>query len=192
MKTAPFFGKMIFVIAFAVLTASTPSELIAQDDVGYLRTRISPHVAGVFVDGKYQGTAAMFGHRQRMISLKPGTYKVEIVDPRFKTLTAKVTIEAGKTSTIRRRLEPAPVDTKGPFGELKMEGFSNAAIYLDGQYYANARELQVPGYSLLLRPGEYQMKIEPVSQEPVREEKIKINADETLIISKSGAPVRRK
>lgn len=191
MENNPVFRLSIFAV-LAALLAFAASELQAQEEVGYLRTRIDPHVAGVFVNGEYYGTAAMFGHRQRMIELKPGNYTVEIVDPRFKTLKANVKIEAGKTATIRRYLEPGPVDTEGPFGELETEGFGNAAVYVDGKYYANTRELQVPGYTALLKVGEHEIKIVPVDGEVVREEKVQINKDETLVIKKGGGMTRRK
>ena len=67
--------------------------------------------------------------RSDPIKLKPGTYSVELVDPRYKTLKATVKIEAGKTATLRRAMEPLAVDTEGgPFGELTSEGFGSAAV----------------------------------------------------------------
>lgn len=169
------------------------SGLQAQKkDVGYLRTRVDPHVAGVFVNGKYYGTVAMFGHRQRMIELAPGTYDVEIVDPRYKSLKVKAGIKAGETTTIRHSLEPLGPVPSGPFGELITEGFGNAAVYLEGKYYGNTAEFSTPGQSLLMKPGNYTMKIVPADGSAPREEKITLNADETLVISKTGPPVRRK
>ncbi len=44
----------------------------------------------------------------------------------------------------------------------------------------NAKELQNPLHTLLLRPGEYDMKIMSVTGEPIQEEKITVNADETV------------
>ena len=187
--------KILFFSWFTVLVSVFVfggGPLVAQQDVGYFRTRLSPSVAGVFIDGKYQGTAAMFGHRDSAIKLKPGTYSVELVDPRYKTLKATVKIEAGKTATLRRAMEPLAVDTEGPFGDLTSEGFGNAAVYVNGKYYANTRELQNPFHTLLLRPGEYDMKIVSIDGQTLREEKIKINADETLVINKSGGVARRQ
>ena len=187
--------KTLFAISSAalllVLTSLVVTPLTAQEE-GFLRTRIDPYKAGVFVNGEYYGTAAMFGSRQRMIKLAPGTYDVEIVDPRYKTLKAKAQIKTGETTTIRRAMEPLGVPREGPFGELITEGFGNAAVYLNGKYYANTAELGTPGQSMLLKPGEYSMKIVPVSGADVREETIEVNANETLIISRKGASVRRK
>jgi PEGA domain len=178
--------------AIALLAAAGVASLHAQDKVGYLRTRISPREAGVFVDGKYYGTAAMFGHRERMIKLSPGTHVVEIKDPRYKTLKAEAKIEAGKTATIREYMDPLGTKPEGPLGELTTDGFGNAAIYINGDYYANTLELQNPAYSLLLKAGDYDMKIVPVDGEVVRAEKITINADEVLVIYKGGGTATRK
>jgi hypothetical protein len=178
--------------AAILLLAAGAASLYAQGKVGYLRTRIDPREAGVFVDGKYHGTAAMFGHRERMIELSPGAHKVEIKDPRYKTLNVNAKITAGETTTIRQYMEPLGYKPEGPLGELTTEGFGNAAIYINGDYYANTAELQNPAYSLLLKAGEYNMKIEPVDGEVVREEKITIHADETLVIYKGGGTATRK
>ena len=174
----------------SLLLLSVASPLLAQN--GKLRTRIDPRVAGVFVDGKYRGTAAMFSHEQAALSLAPGSYKIKIVDPRHKDLMVDVGIQAGKTTTIRRKMEPANVKTTGPFGELATNGFGNAAIYLNGKYYANTAELDNPAYSLLLPTGSYDLKIVPADGSAGREEKITINADETLVLSKNAADARRK
>lgn len=186
------FVRVAGAIAMLAAVSLTALPALAQEEVGYFRTRIDPHVAGVFINGTYYGTAAMFGHRAAAIKLAPGTYKVEIVDPRYQTIEANVEIKAGQTSTLRMAMKPTSRATEGPFGELITEGFGNAAVYLNGKYYANTAELSTPGQSLLLKPGEYTMKIVPVGGGPEKEEKIQINADETLVISKTGAPVRRR
>ena len=177
-------------IAILMLLGLFAATAAAAD--GSLRTRVDPRVAGVFIDGKYYGTAAMFSHRQAAIKLPEGNYTVRLVDPRYKDLVVPVGIQADKMSTIRRQMEPLGVKPKHPLGELTAEGFGNAAIYLNDRYYANAAELDNPIYSLLLEPGDYDMKIVPVSGETARQEKITINADETLVIAKNKASARRR
>lgn len=180
-----------FIVLTLTVLAALP--LAAQDKkMGYLRTKVDPWVAGVFVDGDYKGTAAMFGSRERMIELKPGVYTVKLVDPRYKTREIKVEIEAGLPSTIRTSMVPLGREPKPPFGELVTEGFGNSAIYLNGDYYANTSEISGEGRALLLKPDTYKMKIVSADEEFVREENIVINADETLILSRTAAPVRRK
>ncbi len=173
--------------AVLLLAMAFPGSAVAVEpgsDPGYFRTRVSPHVAGVFIEGKYYGTAAMFGTHEAAIELAPGVYQVELVDPRYKPLRARVVIEPGLTSTLRRAMEPLKYDTKGPYGELRTDDFGNAAVYLDGKYYANAKELQSLGRSLLLRPGKYHLKIAPADGTIGREEDVDIRADMTLIVGR--------
>jgi len=187
MKHSFLYCLCVAAVAAVLFTANAS----AADEVGYLRTRIDPSVAGIFVDGKYQGTAAMFAFKERAIKLKAGNYNVEIVDPRYKTIAAKVSITAGKYTVIRRSMQPGTVETDGPFGELVTQGFGNGAIYLNGKYYANTLEAGSSARTLLLVPGKYKLKIVPVDGEAAREEEITITADETLVLNKSGATVKR-
>jgi len=179
------------IAAFTVLALLfAPAALAVQDEeMGHFRTRISPHTAGVFIGGDYQGTAAMFGFREQAIALEPGVYDVELQHPRYKPLKAKVTIEAGKTSTLRRAMEPLSLNIKGPFGELRADDFDNAALYLNGKYYANTNELKAPfGRTLLIKPGKYELEISPADGSVGRTEQIEIRADMTLIVGREKMP----
>jgi hypothetical protein len=175
----------IALCALLALASASTAFAVENEEMGHFRTRVSPHVAGVFINGKYYGTAAMFAPQDRAIALKPGVYDVELQDPRYKTLRAKVTVEAGKTSTLRRAMEHLSFDVKGPFGELRTTNFPNAAIYLNGKYYANTDEMQMLfGRSLLLKPGKYHLKIEPADGTVGRQAEIEIKADMTLIVGR--------
>jgi hypothetical protein len=187
-----FIRKITSAAVFAIACVLFASPLGAQKNEGNLRVKIDPWDAGVFVDGKYVGTAAMFGFKSKTLPLSVGNHEIKFVDPRHEDLIIPVQIEKGKTSTIRMSMTPKHTDYKGPFGELETSGFDNAAIYLNNVYYANAKELQTAGHTLLVKPGTYSMKIAPVGGATPREEEITINADEVLVISKTGAPVRRK
>lgn len=158
-----------------------PSPLSAQEDVGYLRTRIKPSVAGVFVDGKYQGTVSMFQSRSRAIRVPVGEHEVKIVDPRYKELTQTVNIEAGKTVTLRQSLEPISL-ARPPFGVLKTKNAGRSAVYINGKYYGHADEFNGPGQGLLLNPGEYNLRIVPLAGGSPHEEKIKIDANRTTVV----------
>lgn len=178
-------------LGFLLLALPLALPRAADGEIGYLRTRIDPAAAGVFVEGEYYGAAYMFGFRDRPIKLEPGEYQVEIKDPRYKTLIANVTIKPDKWAVIRHSLTPLPLDYEGPYGELITEGYGNAAIYLNGKYYANASAISASYRSLLLPPGDYDMKIVPVDGGEVMTREITVNADETLVLSMGGAPVRR-
>lgn len=167
-----------------VVLLMTPFSSKAEEKKGTLRTRIDPPIAGVFIDGKYQGTAATFASRERAIRLAPGDYTVTLRDPRYKDLVAKVKIEAERESVIRRRLSPGLPPLEPPYGELKTEGFGNAAVYLDGRYSGNAMEFDGPGQALLLKPREYDLKIEPVSEGSPHQEKVTIREDQVTTVKK--------
>ncbi len=171
------------------LTLLTVSAVAAQ---GTLRTRVDPRVAGVFINGKYHGTAAMFSHHQAAIKLEEGNYTVKLVDPRHEDMTLEVGVSAGQETTIRQRMKSLNLPPRKNLGELETENWGNSAIYLNGAYYANANELDNPSYSLLLDPGEYTMKLVPVNGSAGREGKITIATGETLVLSKGKADTRRK
>jgi len=165
-------------LLFVLLISTTP--LLAQAGNGYLRTRIKPHVAGVFVDGNYHGTASQF--KSAGIALPAGEHKVKIVDPRYEALERTVKIEAGKTQTIRQSLRPKAV-AQPPFGSFKIKKGGRAAVYLNGAYYGEADEFNGPGQVLLLKPGEYNLRVVPVAGGTPLERKITITARKTTQIT---------
>lgn len=178
-----------------LLTALTCLSLLAVSAVaaqGTLRTRVDPRVAGVFIDGKYYGTAAMFSHHQAAIKLEAGNYKVKLVDPIHEDMTVNLGIIAGQETTIRQQMKSLNIPKREKLGELETENWGNAAIYLNGKYYANSNELDHPSYSLLLDPGEYDMKLVPVDGSKGLEAKITIKESQTLVLAKGKADTYRK
>ena len=173
---------------FLCLALLTVSALAAE---GTLRTRVDPRVAGVFVNGKYYGTAAMFSHSQAAMKLEAGNYTVKLVDPRHEDMTLSVGVAAGQETTIRQRMKSLNLPPEKNLGELETKNWGNSAIYLNGKYYANSSELANAAYTLLLPPGEYTLKIVPVDGSKGREEKIKINANQTLVLTKGEADIHR-
>ncbi|MDA1314420.1 MAG: PEGA domain-containing protein [Acidobacteria bacterium] len=171
------------------LTLLTVSAVAAQ---GTLRTRVDPRVAGVFINGKYYGTAAMFSHHQAAIKLEEGNYKVKLVDPMHEDLMIDVGVTAGQETTIRQQMKSLDLPPRKNLGELETENWGNAALYLNGKYYANSAELDNPAYSLLIDAGTYDLKLVPVDGSAGREGKITINAKETLVLSKGKADAQRK
>src|SRR3954452_5260832 len=89
------------------------SSLFAQQ-TGYLKTKVDPGHAGVFVDGKYLGPAGNFGVGRKYV-LPPGEHKIKLVEPRYEDLETSVTIQEGKTVEVKQSMKALPVP-KGPFG----------------------------------------------------------------------------
>jgi len=165
-------------LGFVILLLAVP--MLAED--GFLRTRVNPAVAGVFVNGQYKGTVSQFEHMKRAIRLAPGEYKIEIIDPRYEPLVKTVKIEAGKTEVIRERLTPKPL-AQPPFGKLKIKKGERAAIFLNNAYYGQADEFNGPGQELLVKPGTYNLRVVPMDGRSPLEQKVTITANKTTTIT---------
>jgi hypothetical protein len=152
---------------------------LAQEN-GSLCVKANPGRAGVFVDGKYLGPAANFGVA-RTYPLAAGEHEVKLLDPRYEDLTAKVTIAAGKKTTIHQTLKELAL-AKPPFGRLRTESTDKfAAVYVNDKYMGHADEFSNFAQGLLLNPGEYAVKIVPASGAPVSQT-IKIEADKIVLV----------
>lgn len=179
-------NRLGMTICSIVLAGAFGGVLGQKGEKGSLRTLIDPMDAGVFVDGQYRGSATMFVFSRKPLDLQPGIHEVELVDPRCKPSKMNAEIKPGIVTTIRHSME-CTSHVSGPFGELATAGWSNAAIYLNNQYYGNTGD-----GGILIGPGTYDLKIVPVDGSQGREGKITINVDETLLLTKGAADVRRK
>jgi len=152
-----------------------------QTDMGYLTAKVSPGRAGVFVDGKYLGPAANF-RIARTYTLPAGDHEVKLVEPRYEEVVTRVTIQAGKKTTLRQTLKPLPL-AKPPFGVLRtIHPDKFAAVYVNEKYYGHVDEFSNASQGLLLNPGEYFVKIVPTSGGTPVEQKITIEADKTTVV----------
>jgi len=172
--------RIVTGIACSFAFAVFGSCLIAQD-TGWLRTRIKPAVAGVFVDNKYVGTTAQFKSSSHALVLPVGTHNIKIIDPRYVPLERTVTIEAGKAEVIRETLKPKTL-AQPPFGQLKIKNAGRQAVYINNAYYGQADEFNGPGQALLLPPGEYNLRVVAVRGGSPLEQKITITANKTTTI----------
>lgn len=150
---------------------------------GSLTTKVDPGRAGVFIDGKYVGSAANF-KRARTFNLNAGEHDVTLVDPRYEEIKTKVTIRPGETVTLSENLKKLPTPL-GPFGRIRTLGFDKyAAVYLNGKFYAHADELSNFAQGLLIQAGEYQVRVESMNGAPVHDEKVKVEAGKTAVVRK--------
>ncbi len=163
----------------AISVVSLPAA--AQSGQGYLKTKVSPGRAGVFVDGKYMGPAANFRFA-RKYALAPGEHEVRLSEPRYEDLVKKITIQEGKTVTLRETMKPlAPA--KPPFGVLRtIYPEKYAAVFVNTKYMGHVDEFDNAAEGLKLNPGEYEVKIVPVAGGAGREEKVRIEADKVTIM----------
>ncbi len=167
------------VFGFALLFCCT-LPVTAQQGNGYLKAKVHPGRAGVFIDGKYVGPAANF-RIARKYPVAAGEHEIKLADPRYEEFTTKVTITQGKTTVISETLKALPVP-QPPFGRLRIEGAEKyAAVYVNGKFMGHADEFSNFDQGLLLNPGEYTVKVAPASG-PEHEEKIKVEADKVTVV----------
>jgi hypothetical protein len=158
-----------------------------KGDAGRLKTKVSPGRAGVFVDGKYLGPAANFG-MAKTYSLAAGEHELLLAEPRYKDFTAKIKIEPGKTTVLSQSMEPIP-PPKPPFGRLRIVQGSNGkfgAVYLNGKYMGHIDEFSNFAQGLLIKPGDYQLKIAPVDGGQEHSETITIRENQTTTVRAGG------
>jgi hypothetical protein len=165
--------------ALLIAVAVVPSA--GQQGTGYLKTKIDPGRAGVFIDGKYVGPAQNFGIG-RKYAVAAGEHEVRLVDPRYEDLVTKVRVEAGKTTTLKERMKALP-KPQPPFGRLRTIAADKfSAVYVNGKFMGHAGEFNNVMQGLLLNPGEYTVKVVPSSGGEGTEEHVKIEADKVTIV----------
>ena len=165
----------------ALLIAVTVIPVVGQQNMGYLKTKVEPGRAGVFVDGKYVGPAGNFG-MSRKYAVAPGEHEIRLSEPRYDDVVTKVTIQAGKTATLAQTMKALP-PAKPPFGRLRTifpDKF--AAVYVNGKFMGHAGEFNNSVQGLLLNPGSYKVKVVPPGGGEGREEQVTIEADKVTII----------
>ncbi|MGD0498519.1 MAG: PEGA domain-containing protein [Bryobacteraceae bacterium] len=166
------------VVAVLVCAAGMP---LAGQGTGYLKAKVDPGRAGVFVDGKYLGPVANFG-MSRKYQVAAGEHEIRLVDPRYEEWIGKVTVASGKTATITESLKALPL-AKPPFGTLRVQCADKfAAVYINDRFYGHAGEFNNPTQGLLLNPGSYEVRVEPTAGGKPSSEKVTIAADQTAIV----------
>jgi hypothetical protein len=167
--------------AGAILFLACSAAVAQAQGTAYLKTKVDPGRAGVFVDGKYVGPARNFGIA-RKYALAPGHHEIRLVDPRYEEAMTTVDLVAGKTTDLSQTLKVLPLP-KGPFGTLKTHSADHfAAVYINGKYYGHNDEFDNFAQGMLLPVGEYTVRIEPLSGGNKVEKKITIEADKTVVV----------
>jgi hypothetical protein len=164
-----------------LLIAVSSLQMASQQNSGYLKTKVDPGRAGVFVDGKYFGPAANF-RIGRKYALSAGEHEVRLLEPRYEEVVRKVTIQPGKTTSLAETMKPLP-PAKPPFGLLRTISTDKfAAVYVNGRFMGHAGEFNNSLQGLRLNPGEYKVKIVPVNGGEGPEETVKIEQDKVAIV----------
>ncbi len=165
----------------ALLIAIAGVAVVAQQNTGYLKTKVNPGRAGVFIDGKYVGPAENF-RVGRKYALAAGEHEIRLSEPRYEEVVSKVTIQPGKTTKLTQTMK-ALSPAKPPFGRLRtISPDKFAAVYVNGRFMGHAGEFNNSVQGLQLNPGEYTVKVVPVSGGEGHEEHVKIEADKATLV----------
>lgn len=85
-----------------------PGRAYSDFDTGYLRLRVSPRQAQVFVDGYFAGEVDDYDGIVQAMKLEEGPYHIEIVAPGYETLEFDVRIIPGQKIQYRGDLRRQP------------------------------------------------------------------------------------
>ncbi len=163
-----------------LLLVSSVALMGQSRDTAYLKVKANTGRAGVFVDGKYLGPAANFRVAKKY-AVTPGKHEIKLSEPRFKEAVVTEDFQAGKTTVIKQTLEPLPLAT-GPFGVLRVHNADKfAAVYINQKFYGHAGEFNNVTQGILLPPGDYDVRIEPASGNPL-EATAHIEAGKAIIV----------
>lgn len=183
MPRSLFVASATFVTLVACVTLNTLT--FAQGATGKLKVDADPGRTAVFLDGKYLGPAANF-KVTRTYTVPVGSHDILLRDPRYKEVALKVTIEEGKTATLKQKLEEIPLEMP-PFGKLRTKGPEKyTAVYVNGRFMGHSDEFDNFAQSLLLKPGDYQVKLVSADGARNHEEKVTITADKTTEVRWDG------
>jgi hypothetical protein len=145
------------------------TQRIDPDAAGAVATIVQPKKAEVLVDGEYVGQARDYTGRFHLLWMAPGTHVIELRRDGYLTLRRTIDVRPASRTQISERLdkgegldprssepppprsvesvappapEPAPAPGSLRRGFLRLEvGPADAAVYLDGEFLANGREL---------------------------------------------------
>jgi hypothetical protein len=93
-----------------------------------------------------------------------------------------VTLVAGKTEVIAETMKPVTL-AKGPFGILRTEYPDKfAAVYVNDKFYGHSGEFDHGAQGLLLPPGKYTVRIEPVSGGNPISQSVTIEAEKRTVV----------
>ncbi|HEY3441405.1 MAG TPA: PEGA domain-containing protein [Paludibaculum sp.] len=162
--------------------------VVAQipDKSGFVQIKVTPPHAGVFVDGKYMGPSTLFATKEKAIRVAVGNHRVEVLEPYHETLVTDFQVTEGQYNEIAKELKANGKEPKNKVSAIVTEGFGEAAIYLDNEYFGHA------GRELRVKPGKFMLKLTSMDGTILREIKVELRNRETLVVPRDGAPVVKK
>lgn len=135
----------------------------APPDYGYLRTKIEPKEAEVWVDGRFFGTADQWDGWFKNLKLPLGLHTAQFKLRGYQSYTISFNMTPGDTTTVEHELTPVPEGQEGAvdYGTLKIKTEPmDTKIYIDGRFStATGDEWGENGVSFPLPPGRHDVRI---------------------------------
>ena len=169
----------LVLIAFLLLGAVGA----ARQGVGYLKVDAKPGRASVFVDGTYLGPAANFTVAQTY-ALAPGEHALRLSEVGHKDFTTVFTVRASETTRITQSLESVPL-AQPPFGALRfVKGPHSkfAAVFVNDLHVGHVGEFDNAFQRLLLKAGEYRVKVISPDGRVIHEEAVTIRDHQKTVV----------
>lgn len=152
----PLFSTATILACAVACCLSLPA---AAQQQGFVKTKVHPSRAGVFVDGKYVGPAGNFA-KSRKYALPPGEHEIKLLEPRYEEAVEKVNVQPGKTAVLSVALKPLP-PAKPPFGMLRVRGTADkfTPVFVNTRFCGHAGEFNNGVQGLKLNPGKYLVRV---------------------------------
>ena len=78
--------------------------------VWYVKLKIKPKRAAVFLDEKFVGHAADFGGAFRSMKISPGKHRVRVELPGYRTFDTEINLLANQESELKTELVPGSIE----------------------------------------------------------------------------------
>lgn len=123
--------------------------------------------SGVWIDGQYVGYLKEL-KGPRKVLLLPGAHTISVRQNAYQDFTQTVTINPGEKCMIQVAMQKAPTGAMpAAWSTVKLAVNPNrAAVFLDGRFVGHVGEFEGVGRSLLIAPGNHQIKIALPGYEP--------------------------
>src|SRR5215469_14037199 len=141
--------------------------------------------SGVWIDGQYVGYLKEL-KGPRKVLLLPGEHTLSVRQNGYQDFTQTVSINPGEKRIIQVAMQKAPTGAMpAAWSTVKLGVNPNrAAVFLDGRFVGHVGEFEGFGRSLLIAPGNHQIKIalpgyKPFETEirPLANQKVEVKTD---------------
>lgn len=153
-----------FVVILVFIAVLVPITLHAGNQVmGELDFQGKSKVektSGVWVDGQYVGYLKELKGARKVLLL-PGEHTISVRQNGYQDFTQTITINPGEKRLIPVAMQKAPTGAMpAAWSTVKLAVNPNrAAVFLDGRFVGHVGEFEGIGRSLLIAPGNHQIKI---------------------------------